>query len=46
MYQNIKQKTDTRATISIHLAKTMEMLSMSADEVREQVESELSINPL
>jgi RNA polymerase sigma-54 factor len=45
MYQNIKQKTDTRTTISIHLAKTMEMLSMSADEVREQVESELSINP-
>ena len=43
MYQNIKQ--ETRIQTSAHLAQTMTMLGMSAEEIREKIESELSKNP-
>ncbi len=43
MYQS--QKQELRPVTSAHLAQTMTILSLSADEIREKIESELSINP-
>lgn len=45
MYQTQKPKTELRPITSALLAQTMTFLGMSADEIRERVESELSINP-
>jgi len=43
MYQ--RQKQELRQQTSAHLAQTMTILSMSADEIREKIASELSVNP-
>ena len=43
MYQ--RQLQELRPLTSAHLAQTMTMLEMSAEEIREKVESELSKNP-
>mgnify|MGYP000913815315 CR=1 FL=1 len=45
MYQTQKAKTELRPVTSALLAQTMTFLGMSADEIRERIESELSINP-
>ena len=45
MYQSQKPKTELRPITSALLAQTMTFLGMSADEIREKVENELSINP-
>ncbi len=45
MYQTQKGKTEIRQAPSALLAQTMTFLGMSADEIRERIESELSINP-
>lgn len=43
MYQ--RQKQELRPLTSAHLAQTMTILSMSANEIREKIVSELSNNP-
>jgi len=43
MFQS--QNIETRIQTSAHLAQTMTMLGMSADEIREKVEGELAKNP-
>lgn len=43
MYQT--QKQELRPLTSAHLAQTMTILSLSADEIREKIANELSLNP-
>lgn len=43
MYQS--QKQELRPLTSAHLAQTMTILSLSADEIREKIANELSLNP-
>ncbi len=45
MFQNQSQKIETRIQTSAHLAQTMTMLGMSAEEIREKIEGELAKNP-
>ena len=43
MYQS--QTPEQRLQTSAHLAQTMTLLGMSAEEIREKLEGELSVNP-
>ncbi len=46
MYQSQTGRLEPRPIASAHLAQTMTMLGMSAEEIREKVEEELARNPL